>query len=91
MVQDHLQLDWSCSTACSDIATGPTDSAPSGLSAATSDSTSATGVAVSKVEALDLSSGILKPVAEVSKRAGGETDGHLRITLWISLKNLKFT
>ena len=27
--------DWSCSTACSDIATGPTDSAPSGLSAAT--------------------------------------------------------
>ena len=42
--------DWSCSTACSDTATGPTDSTPSGLSAATSDSTSTTGVAVREVE-----------------------------------------
>ena len=42
--------DWSCSTACSDTATGPTDSTPSGLSAATSDSTSTTGVAVHEVE-----------------------------------------
>ena len=42
---------------------------------------SATGVAVREVEALDLFSGLLKPVAEVSKSAGGETDALPRITL----------